>query len=203
MCLSPERIKSPGPFRLVSSSHVIFEALTLWTWLHQEQCSDLCGIKFLPVFTLINTSVWKYAPSAWIVKLCVVLIPGWLGFLAHLCSFSYLEKQSIFIFMMFLLCHLLYLTQLQRWQQVICVRKGHASKPAAMSNWWKLNYWQVFSCLYTLMLNFTARDGRTSLVCSHRKHWGTSSTKELTLFWPTSLENNHEGLGGGWFCEGL
>lgn len=54
MCLSTKRIKSPEPFRLVSSSHVIFKTVTQWIWLHQEQCSDLCGIKFRPLFLSIH-----------------------------------------------------------------------------------------------------------------------------------------------------
>lgn len=34
--------------------------------------------------------------SAGIVKQCVVPIPSWLAFLAHLSSFGYLEMQSTF-----------------------------------------------------------------------------------------------------------
>lgn len=61
------------------------------------------GTKLWLVWHQISSSFHSYlyinmekCPSAWIVKLCVVPIPSWLGFLAHLPSFSYLEKQSTF-----------------------------------------------------------------------------------------------------------
>lgn len=50
-------------------------------------------------------------------------------------------------------------------------------KSAAIWNWWKL-LGSFFLFVHT-NVKFQSRGGRTPLVCSHRKHCGTSSTKQL------------------------